>query len=49
MDSEEVEQQCRISFNIIDVFNALEAIEKAERPAENILISRSFDFSQRTF
>jgi len=39
----------RITFNINDLFNSLKAVGVTDLPNENIFVTRTYDFSQRTF
>ncbi len=44
-----LKNNARLTFNINDVFNSLKAIGVTDLPNENIFVTRTFDFSQRTF
>ena len=44
-----LKHNARLTFNINDVFNSLEFTGVTDLPNENIFVTRTFDFSQRTF
>ena len=44
-----LKNNARLTFNINDVFNSLKAIGVTDFPNEGIFVTRTFDFSQRTF
>jgi len=44
-----LKNEARLTFNINDVFNSLEFTGVTNLPDENVFVTRTFDFSQRTF
>ena len=44
-----LKNNARLTFNVNDIFNSLVFKTITEVPSEDILVARTFDFSQRTF